>query len=136
MKKTITMMNLRIPPSKKDLKLSLNLNVKMLDVFSSDYKIIYIIHSSFFFGLALKMNKNLFRFSVVFFFFSQFRWEFRTFDHDIRFGIKRVHDKSGEQNIEIDMKRVASHQLDEEGFITCQPDWTCKYIDKPKAISK
>lgn len=58
--------------------------------------------------------------------YSGFRWEFRTFDHDIRFGIKRINEKTGEQNIEIDMKRVASHQLDEEGFITCQPDWTCE----------
>lgn len=34
--------------------------------------------------------------------------------------------KTGEENIEIEMKRVASHQLDEEGFITCQPDCQCK----------
>ncbi|XP_031638841.1 SEC14-like protein 2 [Contarinia nasturtii] len=54
------------------------------------------------------------------------KWEFRTFDHDIRFGIKRKNEKTGEENIEVDMKRVASHQLDEEGFITCQPDWTCE----------
>lgn len=54
------------------------------------------------------------------------RWEFRTFDHDVRFGIKRINEKTGEQNIEVEMKRVASHQLDEEGFITCQPDWTCE----------
>lgn len=25
------------------------------------------------------------------------------------------------------MKRVASHQLDEEGFISCQPNSTCKF---------
>lgn len=58
------------------------------------------------------------------------RWEFRTFDHDIRFGIKRINEKTGEENVEVDMKRVASHQLDEEGFITCQPDWTCEYTTK------
>lgn len=55
-----------------------------------------------------------------------FRWEFRTYDHDIRFGIKRIDEKTGEENIEVDMKRVASHQLDEEGYIACQPDWKCK----------
>lgn len=55
-----------------------------------------------------------------------YRWEFRTFDHDIRFGIKRINDKTNEENIEIDLRRVASHQLDEEGFINCQPEWTCK----------
>lgn len=59
---------------------------------------------------------------------SNNRWEFRTFDHDIRFGIKRVNEVTGEQNIEVEMKRVASHQLDEEGIIACQPDWTCKYV--------
>ncbi|XP_055323322.1 SEC14-like protein 4 [Sitodiplosis mosellana] len=52
------------------------------------------------------------------------KWEFRTFDHDIRFGIKRINEQTGEENIEVDMKRVASHQLDEEGYIACQPDWT------------
>lgn len=56
------------------------------------------------------------------------RWEFKTFDHDIRFGIKRVDDKTGDENIEIDMKRVASHQLEEEGFITCQPGCICKFL--------
>lgn len=63
---------------------------------------------------------------------SNNRWEFRTFDHDIRFGIKRVNEKTGEQNIEVEMKRVASHQLDEEGIIACQPDWTCKYSTIPQ----
>lgn len=56
-----------------------------------------------------------------------FRWDFRTFDHDIRFGIKRIDGATGEDTIEIPLNRVSSHQMDEVGFITCQPNCTCKY---------
>lgn len=31
---------------------------------------------------------------------------------------------TGEKNVEIELARVASHQLDEEGFISCIPGWT------------
>ncbi|XP_055701475.1 SEC14-like protein 2 [Phlebotomus papatasi] len=54
------------------------------------------------------------------------KWEFRTYDHDIRFGIKCKNEKTGELTEEIPLKRVASHQLDEVGFITCHPN--CKYF--------
>lgn len=37
-----------------------------------------------------------------------------------------VNNKTGEENIEIALQKVASHQLDEEGFIACQKDCTCK----------
>lgn len=52
------------------------------------------------------------------------RWEFRTHDHDIKFGVQRKNEATGESNVEIEAARVASHQLDEEGFITCLPGWT------------
>lgn len=55
------------------------------------------------------------------------KWEFRTFDHDIKFGVKCINEKSGEETIEIPLKKVASHQLDEMGFITCQPDCKCEF---------
>lgn len=55
------------------------------------------------------------------------RWEFKTFDHDIRFGVMRKNDLTGDISNEIELARVASHQLDEEGFITCLPDCTCKF---------
>uniref|UniRef100_A0A1L8DYS2 Putative phosphatidylinositol transfer protein sec14 n=1 Tax=Nyssomyia neivai TaxID=330878 RepID=A0A1L8DYS2_9DIPT len=54
------------------------------------------------------------------------KWEFRTYEHDIRFGIKCQNDKTGEVTEEVPLKRVASHQLDEVGFITCHPN--CKYF--------
>lgn len=57
------------------------------------------------------------------------KWEFRTFDHDIKFGVKCINEKSGEETIEIPLKKVASHQLDEMGFITCQPDCKCKFFN-------
>ncbi|XP_029732332.1 SEC14-like protein 2 [Aedes albopictus] len=52
------------------------------------------------------------------------KWEFRTFDHDIKFGIKCTNKKTQENEIEVPLKRVASHQVDESGFITCQPGCT------------
>lgn len=55
------------------------------------------------------------------------RWEFKTFNHDIRFGVKRKNDQTGDVTNEIELARVASHQLDEDGFITCLPDCTCKF---------
>ncbi|XP_055612040.1 SEC14-like protein 2 [Uranotaenia lowii] len=53
------------------------------------------------------------------------KWEFRTYDHDIKFGIKCINKKTQESTIEVPLKRVASHQVDESGFITCQPG--CSY---------
>lgn len=52
------------------------------------------------------------------------RWEFRTVDHDIRFGVKYVNQRTGEETIEVELARVASHQLDEVGFVSCQPNCT------------
>lgn len=54
------------------------------------------------------------------------KWDFRTFDHDIRFGIKRIDEATGEDTEEIPLNRVASHQMDEVGFITCQPNCKCE----------
>lgn len=54
------------------------------------------------------------------------RWEFRTVDHDIRFGVKYVDQSSGEETVEVDLGRVPSHQLDEVGFIACQVN--CTYV--------
>lgn len=56
------------------------------------------------------------------------KWEFKTYDHDIRFGIKCTNVKTGEETEEVPYKRVASHQLDEIGFIACQQDCSCKEL--------
>lgn len=56
------------------------------------------------------------------------KWEFRTFEHDIRFGIRCKNNKTDETIDEVPLKRVASHQLNEIGFIPCQPNCTCKFI--------
>jgi len=53
------------------------------------------------------------------------KWEFRTFDADIRFGIRCKNSKTEEVNDELPLKRVAAHQLNEVGFIPCQPN--CSY---------
>lgn len=56
------------------------------------------------------------------------RWEFRTVDHDIRFGVRYVNDRTGEETVEVELGRVSSHQLDEVGFVACQPGCTYHVI--------
>ena len=63
---------------------------------------------------------------------SILRWEFRTFEHDIKFGIYSIDiddDKSktntGDKVNEIPLGRVSSHEIDEIGFINCRPNAKC-----------
>lgn len=51
-------------------------------------------------------------------------WEFKTEDHDIKFGIVKKND-SGEK-IVVPVHRVAAHQLEEVGVLTCEDFSTCK----------
>lgn len=50
---------------------------------------------------------------------SLLSWEFRTEDHDIRFGIMKK-ETNGTKKEVIPMKRVAAHQLEEIGILTCE----------------
>lgn len=50
---------------------------------------------------------------------SLLSWEFRTENHDIKFGIVKK-DDNGMQKEVIPMRRVAAHQLDEIGILTCE----------------
>ncbi|XP_055377016.1 SEC14-like protein 2 [Condylostylus longicornis] len=54
------------------------------------------------------------------------RWEFRTFEHDIKFGIRSIDNKTQEKLDEVPLGRVSSHEIDEIGFINCRPN--TKYI--------
>nr|XP_033185047.1 SEC14-like protein 2 isoform X3 [Bombus vancouverensis nearcticus] len=56
---------------------------------------------------------------------SLLSWEFRTENHDIRFGIVKK-DYNGTQKEVIPMRRVAAHQLDEIGILTCEVPSTCE----------
>lgn len=47
------------------------------------------------------------------------RWDFKTEDHDIRFGITLT-DEDGNTSPAIRHGRVASHQIDESGVLACQ----------------
>ncbi|XP_076160129.1 SEC14-like protein 2 isoform X3 [Ptiloglossa arizonensis] len=49
---------------------------------------------------------------------SLLSWEFRTEDHDIKFGILK-NDTNGTKKEIIPVRRVAAHQLDEIGILTC-----------------
>ncbi|XP_024940464.1 SEC14-like protein 2 isoform X2 [Cephus cinctus] len=50
---------------------------------------------------------------------SLLSWEFRTEDHDIKFGILRKTHDGGQTEI-VPIHRVAAHQLDEIGILTCE----------------
>ncbi|XP_066245334.1 SEC14-like protein 2 [Euwallacea similis] len=47
------------------------------------------------------------------------RWDFKTEDHDIRFGIT-LKDAEGKISPAVRHSRVASHQIDESGVLACQ----------------
>ncbi|XP_014262397.1 SEC14-like protein 2 [Cimex lectularius] len=51
---------------------------------------------------------------------SFIRWAFYSDGHDIKFGILRRDNTSGEEVVEIPPHRVTSHQTEEEGFFQCQ----------------
>ncbi|XP_034942104.1 SEC14-like protein 4 [Chelonus insularis] len=50
---------------------------------------------------------------------SVLSWEFRTDDHDIKFGITK-NNENGEQSEIVPLHRVPAHQLDEIGVLTCE----------------
>jgi hypothetical protein len=54
------------------------------------------------------------------------RWDFKCHAHDIKFGVRAINQKTGEKFNEVDLKRVASSEGDESGFITCQPSHKCE----------
>ncbi|XP_030380121.1 SEC14-like protein 2 [Scaptodrosophila lebanonensis] len=51
-------------------------------------------------------------------------WDFRTFDHDIKFGIYSVDKKTGEKRSEVALGTVFSNEMDEIGFISTRPNTT------------
>ncbi|XP_076673921.1 SEC14-like protein 2 [Andrena cerasifolii] len=58
---------------------------------------------------------------------SLLSWEFRTEDHDIKFGIVKK-DTNGKKKEIIPIKRVAAHQLDEIGILTCETPATYSVV--------
>lgn len=40
--------------------------------------------------------------------------------HDIKFGVRSVNQLTGEKTNEVSLSRVASHETEESGYITCQ----------------
>lgn len=57
-----------------------------------------------------------------------FSWEFRSEGHDIKFGILKKDVTNGKKTEVIPIRRVASHQSDEIGLLTCETPTTCKLI--------
>lgn len=53
-------------------------------------------------------------------------WEFRSEGHDIKFGILKKDVANGTKTEVIPIRRVASHQSDEIGLLTCETPTTCK----------
>ncbi|XP_028050292.1 SEC14-like protein 2 isoform X2 [Monomorium pharaonis] len=55
-------------------------------------------------------------------------WEFRSEDHDIKFGILKKDDTNGTKTEVIPIRRVASHQSDEIGVLTCENQTTYSLV--------
>lgn len=53
---------------------------------------------------------------------SYLKWEFRTLNDDIRFGVQSINRATDEVTTEFPLRRCASHQGNEIGFIKCQPN--------------
>lgn len=53
-------------------------------------------------------------------------WDFRTVDHDIKFGIYSIDNATGEKRSEVPLTKVYSNEMNEVGFITTRPNTKCK----------
>lgn len=60
---------------------------------------------------------------------DDYSWEFRTENHDIKFGIVKKDDNGMQKEVK-PMRRVAAHQLDEIGILTCEVPSTCEYTSR------
>lgn len=54
-------------------------------------------------------------------------WEFRTEEHDIKFGIVKKSEE-GKETAVVPIHRVSAHQLDEVGILTCELASTCESL--------
>ncbi|XP_057322215.1 SEC14-like protein 2 [Microplitis mediator] len=89
-------------------KISKDLYVKKNDISNDDYKTT-IVRKGDKFKIEMKPEKLG----------SILSWEFKTEDHDIKFGIIKKND-SGEKIEVVPVHRVAAHQLEEVGVLTCE----------------
>ena len=64
---------------------------------------------------------------IIILFEYLFRWEFRTADHDIKFGVECFED-TGIKTTPIETHRVNCHQSDEIGVLQCLSPCTCEQI--------
>lgn len=53
------------------------------------------------------------------------KWDFKTHNHDIKFGVRALNMKTGEKFNEVDLKRIEASETEEHGFITCQANHKC-----------
>jgi len=61
-----------------------------------------------------------------------YSWEFRSEDHDIKFGILKKNGENGTKTEVIPLRRVPAHQMDEIGVLTCETPATCKFTSFDK----
>lgn len=55
------------------------------------------------------------------------RWDFKTHNLDIKFGVQAVNNATGEKFNEVELKRVEAFE-GQTGFIATEPNHTCKKI--------
>lgn len=53
------------------------------------------------------------------------RWDFKTHNHDIKFGVQSINKSTGEKVSEVDLRRIEASETEEHGFITCQANHKC-----------
>ena len=55
-----------------------------------------------------------------------YRWEYRTEDYDISFGIK-LRQPDGTTTDIVPAKKVTCHMIPEDGSVVCEQTGTCEY---------
>lgn len=82
---------------------------------TSSYQTVYVKK-----GSKLKLNFDV-EDSGVF-----LKWDFKTHNHDIKFGVRALNNKTGEKFNEVDLKRIEASESEETGFITCLANHKCE----------
>lgn len=54
------------------------------------------------------------------------RWDFKTYNLDIKFGVRSVDNNTGVKVDEVELKRVETNDGEETGFIATEPNHTCE----------
>lgn len=77
-------------------------------------------------GSKLKLNFNVDVDGVY------LKWDFKTHNNDIKFGVRSLNTKTGEKVSDVDLRRIEASEREESGFITCQANHKCNLFSSPR----